>query len=186
MDINKKTVASFATVFILGIIIGVFAEYNLQTSPLKTELSALKSQSKQDLPPVVVQGETKTQTQVVYVPKETIKYVDTKTGQEVTTKESTDVQADIKQPSVNVKVNGKDYKFDLLQGETQKFENGKVVMNQTSDIGMNISIPTVDRTKNGAIGIGYGTNGPAVKLDIKNIWLYGDKDTKAGGIQYRF
>lgn len=70
---------------------------------------------------------TKTQTEFVYVPKKH--------------EEDADVEATIEQPKVSVKVNGQDHKFDLVQGETQKFENGKLVMNQQSQITFDLNVP---------------------------------------------
>ncbi|VBB09654.1 Hypothetical protein LUCI_4952 [Lucifera butyrica] len=195
MTTVKKTAVILTVVFILGIGTGVWGANKWRISPLQAELATLQAKlagtqdtlnQAQNQPPVIVQGETKTQTQVVYVPKETIKYIDPKTKQEITRQEGTDVQADIQKPAVNVKVNGQDYKFDLLQGETQKFQTGKVVMDQTSSVGVNITVPPIDRTKKGAIGIGYGSHGIAEKLDINQFWYYHDRETNAGGVQYRF
>lgn len=70
---------------------------------------------------------TKNQTEFVYVPKKH--------------EEDADVEATIEQPKVSVKVNGQDHKFDLVQGETQKFENGKLVMNQQSQITFDLNVP---------------------------------------------
>lgn len=70
---------------------------------------------------------TKTQTEFVYVPKKH--------------EEDADVEATIEQPKVSVKVNGQDHKFDLVHGETQKFENGKLVMNQQSQITFDLNVP---------------------------------------------
>lgn len=75
----------------------------------------------------VVNTITKTETEFVYVPKEH--------------EEDADVEATIEQPKVSVKVNGQDHKFDLVQGETQKFENGKLVMNQQSQITFDLNVP---------------------------------------------
>ncbi|KYZ76655.1 hypothetical protein AXX12_09550 [Anaerosporomusa subterranea] len=72
--------------------------------------------------------------------------------------EKTDVQTEIKQPTVNVKVNGQPYEFGLLQGETQKFEQGKVSLSQSSEIGINLEIKPqiIDRTKTGGIELFFG------------------------------
>ena len=35
---------------------------------------------------------------------------------------------------------GKDYRFDLLQGETRKIENGKVLMTLTSDVSLKVEL----------------------------------------------
>jgi hypothetical protein len=109
---------------------------------------------------------TVTQTEVVYVPKET----DPATGQP----EKTDVQAEIKQPTVNVKVNGQPYSFGLLQGETQKFERGKITLDQASEIGIKLEVKPqiIDRTKTGGIDLfvgrysGVGVQFNRIGLDI--------------------
>ena len=143
-----------------------------------------------------------TQTQVAYVPKETIVYKDAN-GNTVTAKESTDVQADIAQPKVGVKVHGKDYKFDLLQGETQKFENGKVLMTQTSENGKVLMTQTSDihfkvdlpEAKVPKWEARFGTtNGHSLDAagttyyPTKNagVWVQHQGDTDAGGVSVRF
>jgi len=116
---------------------------------------------------------TVTQTEIQYVPKEV--YIQSDGTKTV---EKTDVQAEIKQPTVNVKVNGKPYEFSLLQGESQKFEQGKVSLAQSSEIGISLEVKPqiIDRTKTGGaylfvgkysgiglqfnrVGIDIGTNG---------------------------
>jgi hypothetical protein len=76
-------------------------------------------------------GTQNTKTTVGYVKKEIINGV----------KEDTDVEANIEQPKVTVKVNGKKQQFNLKQNETQKFEDGKVVMNQTSEVTFDVKVP---------------------------------------------
>lgn len=142
-------------------------------------------------PVITTQEKVVTQTQVAYVPKETVVYKDAN-GNTVTAKEVTDVQADIAQPKVGVKVNGKDYKFDLLQGETQKFQDGKVLMTQTSDISFKVDLPEAKVPKWEAR---FGTtNGHSIDsagatyYPTKNagVWVQHQKDTNAGGISVRF
>ncbi|MEG2344170.1 MAG: hypothetical protein RSB52_08420 [Acidaminococcaceae bacterium] len=72
-------------------------------------------------------------------------------------KEETDVELNSKPSNVVVKVNGKQQEFKLLTGETQKFEKGKVVLNQTSDVKLWLEIPTIDKTKNNAISYGFNS-----------------------------
>lgn len=80
-----------------------------------------------------------TKTTVAYVPKEReLVYVN---NVPTYVKEDTDVEASIEKPSVVVKVNGKKQKFDLQQNETQKFENGKVVLDQKSTVEFDIKVP---------------------------------------------
>lgn len=80
-----------------------------------------------------------TKTTVSYVPKEReLVYVN---NVPTYVKEDTDVEASIEKPAVTVKVNGKKQKFDLQQNETQKFEDGKVVLDQKSTVEFDIKVP---------------------------------------------
>ena len=80
-----------------------------------------------------------TKTTVSYVPKEKkLVYVD---NVPTYVQEDTDVEANIEKPAVIVKVNGKKQQFDLQQNETQKFENGKVVLDQKSTVEFDIKVP---------------------------------------------
>ena len=80
-----------------------------------------------------------TKTTVSYVPKEReLVYVD---NAPTYVQEDTDVEANIEKPAVVVKVNGKTQKFDLQENETQKFENGKVVLDQKSTVELDIKVP---------------------------------------------
>ena len=80
-----------------------------------------------------------TKTTVSYVPKEReLVYVN---NVPTYIKEDTDVEANIEKPAVTVKVNGKKQKFDLQQNETQKFEDGKVVLDQKSTVEFDIKVP---------------------------------------------
>ena len=80
-----------------------------------------------------------TKTTVSYVPKEReLVYVD---NVPTYVKEDTDVEASIEKPAIVVKVNGKKQQFDLQQNETQKFENGKVVLDQKSTVEFDIKVP---------------------------------------------
>lgn len=80
-----------------------------------------------------------TKTTISYVPKEReLVYVNNVPKY---VKEDTDVEANIDKPAVTVKVNGKKQKFDLQQNETQKFEDGKVVLDQKSTVEFDIKVP---------------------------------------------
>ena len=80
-----------------------------------------------------------TKTTISYVPKEReLVYVD---NVPTYVQENTDVEANIEKPAVVVKVNGKTQKFDLQENETQKFENGKVVLDQKSTVEFDIKVP---------------------------------------------
>lgn len=80
-----------------------------------------------------------TKTTVSYIPKEKeLVYVN---NVPTYVQEDTDVEANIEKPAVVVKVNGKTQKFDLQENETQKLENGKVVLDQKSTVEFDIKVP---------------------------------------------
>ena len=80
-----------------------------------------------------------TQTAVSYVPKQKeLCYIN---NVPTYVKEDTDVEANIEKPAVTVKVNGKTQKFNLQQNEIQKFEDGKVVLNQKSTVEFDVKVP---------------------------------------------
>lgn len=98
-------------------------------------------QSTPTLQPKIMNEKTTigTQTTVSYVPKQKeLRYIN---NVPTYVKEDTDVEANIKKPAVTVKVNGKTQKFNLQQNETQKFEDGKVVLNQKSTVEFDVKVP---------------------------------------------
>lgn len=144
----KTLLAVSVACFIIGLIVGSYLTKNYWPT-LNTEVKTVDSD-----PIVTEKVKVVTDTQIAYVPKETIHYIDKATGQQVTAKESTDVQFDVAKAKVAVKVNGQDHEFDLLQGETQKFQDGKVSMQQTSTVGLDIKIPTIDLTRHNVLTVG--------------------------------
>lgn len=78
---------------------------------------------------------SKTNTTVGYVEKEVVDGV----------KEDTDFEATINQPRVVVKVNGEKQDFKLLQNESRKFEDGKVVLTQTSEVVFDVKVPNKNK-----------------------------------------
>ena len=84
--------------------------------------------------------ETKTtqklSTSIQYVPKA---MVQNDSGAWV--QEDTDVELNQAKPQVSVKVNGKTTKFDLQSNETQKFQNGKLQVDQTNTINFDVKVP---------------------------------------------
>jgi hypothetical protein len=125
---------------------------------------------------------TVTKTEVQYVPKEVVVYKDAQ-GQTVTETEKTDVQAEIKQPTVSVKLNGQPYQFGLLQGETQEFDQGKISLRQNSQVDINLEVKPqiIDRTKTSGIDLFVGKYS-GVTLQHKRIGIdvgvdrHGDQD----------
>lgn len=64
------------------------------------------------------------------------KVIDPATGKQ----ETTDVEINNQEPKVSVKVDGQTTAFSLRKGETQKFQNGKLVVDQAWDIGVAFDI----------------------------------------------
>lgn len=158
---------------VMGLVVGAVGMYGW--GPRLTQVV------EKEKPVITERVVTKTDTQIAYVPKETVVYKD---GTAVP--EDTDVQADIAPAKISVKLNEKDYKFGLLQGETQKFESGKILLTQSSGVTIDLKVPTVDRTKNNSVGVGSGSHGLAIMATQKSSWQYFDKKTKAGGVLWRF
>lgn len=75
----------------------------------------------------VVSTKTNTKTEIQYIEKKNAN--------------DADVDVKIEQPKVKVKVNNQEHKFDLIQGENQKFEKGKVTLDQNSTIVFDVKIP---------------------------------------------
>jgi uncharacterized protein YneF (UPF0154 family) len=165
----KTLIIAILVAFIAGLIVGSYITKNYFPT-LNTEVKTVQTD-----PIVTEKVKVVTDTQIAYVPKEIIRYVDKTTGQEVTAKESTDVQFDVAKPKVVVKVNGQDHEFYLLQGETQKFENGKVDMQQTSTIGLDVKVPTIDKTKNGGITLEVTNKDISTNITYKKLGLVAGK-----------
>lgn len=175
MKVTDVPAWALASIFLLlGVFIGAWGEAKIYPTIHTVEKT---------VPVVTEKVITQTDTQIAYVPKETIKYIDSKTGKEITAKEATDVQADVSQPAVNVKVNGQDYKFSLLQGESQKFQEGKVVLTQTSQIGMDIKVPTIDKTKRNGAFLEVTNKDISIDLDRDNYGLAIGKVWKDGSLR---
>lgn len=111
--------------------------------------------------------------------KKEIAYVPKDTG------EKTDVQIDAAKPTVTVKVNGKETEFAALTDEKQKFEKGKLVITEDTQLRLEIKTPPQPRY---SLGVGWGKNGAAVTVGGRlgggpgGWWLYGDRRTMAGGL----
>lgn len=126
---------------------------------------------------VYVQGQNTQTKEIVYVPKE----IDTKTG----IVEKTDVEFEKKQGKIYVKVNGKDFEVPADVKENTKFENGKLVVTEQSEMRINITAPKPAFN----LGLGWSREGAAAQLNgplFKNVswWVYGDKKTVSGGLQF--
>ena len=127
--------------------------------------------------------ESKTKTDIAYVPKTVVK------GE----KEKTDLQADIGKTEFVVKVNGEEQTFAKADDERFIFDKNKLTLDQTSKVTMDINVPTWDKTKRWAVGVGYGNDGmaytvdfPIGKSDTVGGWAYKDNDSHAVGVKIKF
>ncbi|VBB05554.1 Hypothetical protein LUCI_0764 [Lucifera butyrica] len=137
-----------------------------------------------DLKTVYIQGQNTVTHEIVYVPKETTT-VQQPDGTIKQVQEKTDVQFDNRQGKIYVKVNGKDYEVPDNVQENTKFENGKLVITDQSEIHINVTTPKPVMNA----GVGWSRNGPALEINGPltgsiSWWAYGDKKTIVGGIQF--
>lgn len=177
-------------IFFLGAFVGVKYFAPALTQHHYTEKTIIEK-------PTIVKGEvtTITDTKIAYVPKEVTKYIDPKTGKEITGQELTDIDANIGKQQIFVSLNGKPLMIQKSEDEKFIFDKNKIALNQTSTITFNATVtPTViDKTNRWALGVGIGNHGIGGKIDFpigknNNVggWVYGDKNTGTGGAQLKF
>lgn len=139
--------------------------------------------------PTIIQGETKTetQTQIQYVEKPVLVYKDPVTGETKEQVDPTDVRLTASPAKVNVSVNGQPYTFDLLQGETQKFEKGQVTLDQNSTIDFNLDVkPTIiDNTSSGGIDVYAGNKDFGIGVRHKRVGIDAGYNYKDKDMEYR-
>lgn len=118
---------------------------------------------------VYVEGQNTHTREIVYVPKEQ--------------GEPTDVEVTRKGSFVYVQVNGKLHQIPVEVKEDTKFEKGKLVITEQSEVRVNITAPKQYMS----LGLGMSTNGLAAQGSgplAGNVgwWLYGDRKTVAAGL----
>ncbi|SEO98058.1 hypothetical protein [Propionispora vibrioides] len=174
----QATVKKYGVSLLIGIAI-LIVSYILYAyvSNLHSRLSSTEKalQAEKDKPPVI-KTETKTVTQLAYVPKETVIYRDAATGKETTGLEKTDVELTVSPPSVYMRYNGKEFEMAGIPGETSKFEQGKLTGEVTTATTIDVT-DMVDKEverrmeanrKHISLG-GYVTNkGAALSLGLIN------------------
>lgn len=126
---------------------------------------------------VYVKGDSTYTKEIVYVPKE----IDPKTS----LPEKTDVQFERRDSKVYVVINGKEFEVPVDVKEDAKFEKGKLIITEKTEMRVNITAPKPAFN----VGIGWSNNGPAAQINgplIKTAswWVYGDRKTVAGGLQF--
>lgn len=108
--------------------------------------------------PVYITGDTNagSRTEVVYVPKKSVT-VTNGDGSTSVVREQTDVELNSEQPAVTLKVNGEQMRMSLLTGESKKFEDGKLVLNQSTEANIKLEIPVIDKTRKNAVSYGFNS-----------------------------
>lgn len=91
-----------------------------------------------------------TKTEVVYVPK----YIYTDGSIE-----KTDIDVNVGNQELAVKLNGKDFVIKKSDDEKYLFDKNKLQLTQTSRTDLNITVPVIDKTKRWEIGIGASKDG---------------------------
>lgn len=179
----KFFVILFVIVAALGIGYYEYKQYKASNQPqvLSTPNITINTSGDKSKPGesqvVYLQGASTHTQEIVYVPKE----VDPKTGQT----EKTDVQFERQQGKVYVKVNGKEFEVPADVKEDTKFEKGKLVITEQTEMRVNITAPKPAFN----LGLGWSKEGPAAQLNgplYKSVswWVYGDKKNVAGGLQF--
>lgn len=167
---NKKTITvSLVAIFVVMIFAAfgfalwkIFEKMNAPQQPFSPaiNLSLDGNKSKATDPQVVyVKGENTVTREIAYVQKE----IDPATSQ----KERTDLQMDTSKKDVFVKINGNEYQVPVTVSEDSKFENGKLVVTESTKTDINITGPEPSqwslsylRNMKGeqAAGVQYGIN----------------------------
>jgi len=142
-----KKYIPYVLVFFLGLGLGAWTMHSWYVSDLREALASVKEKlnsteqllyTEKQKPPVV-KTETKTVTQMAYVPKDTIIYRDSN-GQTVAAQEKTDVELNVPAPIVYMKYNNQNFEMQSIAGETSKFEKGKL----TGEISSSATIDVTD------------------------------------------
>lgn len=140
--------------------------YEVQVALYKGQAEAAEQalEKEKAKPPKIV-TQTKTQTEIAYVPKETIIYKDAVTGEIVEGKELVDADLTVNAPRISMKYNGKVFDLAGISNESAKFENGKLVgeswttatLDVTKLVDREVSYRLSEQEKDFSVG-GYLTN----------------------------
>lgn len=152
---STRTVIYVALVlFLLGSVAGAMGYHSFTHSDWMARLHALelKLTAEKNKPPLIKEVvRTQTQTSVEYVPKETIRYINSKTGEEITAKELESLNVNIRPTEFRFSINGNPAKFIAEKGERWVFDQNKGKLDQWSQATIEIKVPIEDRTRRTAI-----------------------------------
>ena len=152
---STRTVVYVALVlFLLGSVAGAMGYHSFTHSDWMARLHALelKLTVEKSKPPLIKEVvRTQTQTSVEYVPKETIRYINSKTGEEITAKELESLNVNIRPTEFRFSINGNPAKFVAEKGERWVFDQNKGKLDQWSQASIEIKVPIEDRTRRTAL-----------------------------------
>lgn len=175
-DMEKN---GYTQAFVLAVVFGIGCAVGSMCATQDVVNDAEKTQSNTTSSVV----ESKTKTEIAYVRKET------KNGKQ----EKPDIIADIGKQDIVIKVNGEEQTFAKADDERFVFDKNKLTLDQTSKVTLDVTVPTVDKTKRWAVGVGYGDDGIAYTVDFpigksNNLggWVYRDNDSTAVGVKMKF
>ena len=107
--------------------------------------------------------------------------------------EKADIDIAVGKPVLNVKVNDKEFIVSKADDERYIFDKNKLSLTQTSSTDLNITIPTVDKTRRYEIGIGVSKDGavgligfPINSGNHLGGWVAGNEDNVMGGVSFKF
>ena len=107
--------------------------------------------------------------------------------------EKADIDIAVGKPVLNVKVNDKEFIVSKADDERYIFDKNKLSLTQTSSTDLNITIPTVDKTRRYEIGIGVSKDGavglvgfPINSSNHLGGWVAGNEDNVMGGVSLKF
>lgn len=170
-----KNIISYCLIcFILGLVVG----YKL--------LPPKVLEKQENLIPNTVKSKQKTE--ISYIEKNigTDEYREPKV-------EKTDIEMELGKQELSLKINGQESVLKKDQNEKFVFDKNKLVLTQNSNADINISVPTIDKTKYWSVGIGSSGKGVSYVMDFpinrkSNLggWIYKDDDKKVLGIKVHF
>ena len=130
-------------------------------------------------PVILTEYKDRVQTEIKYAEKEA--------------DEKADIDIAVGKPALNVKVNDKEFIIRKADDEQYIFDKNKLSLTQTSSTDLNITIPTVDKTKRYEIGVGVSKDGavglvgfPINSSNHLGGWVAGNEDNVMGGVSLKF
>ncbi len=187
LEFLKKEWKYFITILVIFLVMGfiyyLYQDYkiNFKRVANKPEMLSVNTDGQkgtlQEAKVVYLDSKGANTKEIIYVPKAT----EPSTG----VVEKTDVQFERRETKIYVKINGKEYEVPSSVQEDVKFSKGKLIVAEQTQTKIEITAPKPRMN----VGLGWSQNGLAAQLNgplYKNVswWMYGDRKTFAGGIQF--